>query len=127
MFWPMDGTLQLKYTLASEMSNILKGYLDHSQAFPATNLLSRKVIQSIKKARVQQLVNNLFHPLSYRYFSGDFGASSVLWLTAVPQAFDKLTDLVDLLDSVGEILPANYQLVISVCKLLSRTSNSAVV
>ncbi|KAK1378091.1 RNA-binding family protein [Heracleum sosnowskyi] len=45
----------------------------------------------------------------------------------LPQAFDKLSDLVDLVESVMEILPANYQLAISVCKFLSRSSNSAVV
>lgn len=126
MFWLTDGS-QLKDIPASDMLNILKGYLASSNAFPTTKLLSRKFIQSIKKARVQQLVNNMFYPVSSDISLVNLVLQVCYGPLLLPQAFDKLTDLVDLVESVMEILPANYQLAISVCKLLSRTSNPAVV
>lgn len=126
MFRLTDGS-QLKDTPASEMLNILKGYLANSNAFPATELLSRKFIQSIKKSRVQQLVNNVLYPVSSDISLVNLVLQVCYGPLLLPQAYDKLTDLVDLVESVMEILPANYQLAISVCKLLSRTSNSAVV
>ncbi|KAL8103027.1 hypothetical protein AgCh_027530 [Apium graveolens] len=126
MFWLTEDS-QLKNTPASGMLNILKGYLANSNAFPTTELLSRKFIQSIQKARVQQLVNNVFYPASSDISLVNLVLQVCYGPLLLPRAFDKLTDLADLVESVMEILPANYQLAISVCKLLSRTSSSAVV
>lgn len=126
MFWLTDSS-HLKDTPASEMLNILNGYLANSNAFPATELLSRKFIKTIKKSRVQQLVSNLFYPVSSDISLVNLVLQVCYGPLLLPQAYDKLTDLVDLVESVMEILPANYQLAISVCKLLSRISKSTVV
>ncbi|KAE7996818.1 hypothetical protein FH972_001507 [Carpinus fangiana] len=106
------------------IKNVLEGYLDDAYSFLISEPLSRKFINDIKKSRVQQLVSNIFSPVSF-----DFSlVNSILevWYgpSLLPQKFSDSKNLVDFVESILEILPSNYPLAISVCKLLSREYNS---
>lgn len=126
MFWLTDGS-RSKDAPVREVLKILNQYLVDTWALPATELLSRKFIQAIKKPRVQQLVSNLFSPVSVDFSLVNLVLEVWYGPSLLPVVYDKETDLVDLVEAIMEILPANYQLAISLCKLLSKTSSSATV
>ncbi|KAL1806071.1 hypothetical protein ACET3Z_029139 [Daucus carota] len=127
MFLLTNGSQLKDTTPASKMLNFLEVYLANSYTFPTTELLSRKFIQTIKKSRVQQLVSNLFYPVSSDISLVNLVLQVCYGPLLLPQTYDKLTDIVDLVESLMEIFPANYELAISVGKLLSRASSYAVV
>ena len=120
MFMLTDGS-ELRDDLSiNSILKILKGYLVVSRDFPVAEPLSRKFIQTIKKPRVQQLISNLLCPMSL-----DFSLLNLVlevWhgQSLLPKDFTKLKDLVDFVEAVIEISPCNYQLAMSVCKILSR-------
>ncbi|XP_042954237.1 uncharacterized protein LOC122290554 isoform X2 [Carya illinoinensis] len=104
------------------IKNILESYLDDARLFLISVPLSRKFIDDVKKPRVQQLVNNILNPVSF-----DFSLVNLLlevWYgpSLLPK-FGELKNLVDFVEAILEILPSNYPLAMSVCKLLRRNSN----
>ncbi|KAK9283560.1 hypothetical protein L1049_011808 [Liquidambar formosana] len=121
-----SGCSQLKDDASiSELLNILKSYLVDAQVFPVTEPLSRKFIQGISKPRIRQLISNILNPIS-----SDFSLVNLVlevWYgpSLVPRKFNKPKDLVDFVEAIMEIVPSNYELAFSVCKLLSRDLNSA--
>ncbi|KAL7228845.1 hypothetical protein ACSBR2_007518 [Camellia fascicularis] len=122
MFLLANGS-QFKENTPVGMLNILRGYLVDARAFSTYQPLSRKFIQSIKKPIVQQAVSNIWSPVS-----SDFSLVNLVlevWHgpSLLPQTFSKLNDLVDLVEAVMGIIPSNYQLAMSVCKLLSKRSD----
>ncbi|KAK1571340.1 hypothetical protein Q3G72_015369 [Acer saccharum] len=109
--------------LISWQLKLLSRYLDIAQSFPYYEPLPRLFINKIEKPRVQQLVRNLMSPTS-----SDFSLVNLVlevWYgsSLLPQNFSKLKDLVDFVEAVMEIVPSNYLLAFSVCKLLSRGYN----
>ncbi|XP_052204399.1 uncharacterized protein LOC127809565 [Diospyros lotus] len=116
--------LKLEDASSDGILNFLKSYMVDPRAFPSQPL-SRKFIQRIKKPRVRQLVSNIWSGLS----SDSSLVNAVLEVchgpSLLPQTFGKIRDLVDMTESIIDILPSNYQLAMSVCKLLSRRSNPA--
>lgn len=121
MFMLTDGSELRRDASVKSILKFMKGYLAVSQEFPVTEPLSRKFIQTtIKKPRVQQLISNMLCPMSL-----DFSLLNLVlevWhgQSLLPQESSKLKDLVDFVEAVMEISPCNYQLAMSVCKLLSR-------
>ncbi|XP_021771197.1 uncharacterized protein LOC110735323 isoform X2 [Chenopodium quinoa] len=116
--------------LTKDVSNrglidILKGYIIHARAIPVLEPLIRKFIQDIRKPRTRQLVCNMLSPIS----SDSFLVNSVLeiWFgsSLLPPKFDQLKDMVDFVEAILEVSPANCQLVISVCKLVCRDFDSS--
>ncbi|KAM5556297.1 hypothetical protein ABKV19_023939 [Rosa sericea] len=108
----------------SGMEKILKRYIGDAEAFPSSEPLSRQFIADIKKPRVRQLVSNAFSP-----FSSDFAlVNSVLEVLYGPSLLPKKTGetkcLVDFVEAILDITPSNYQLAISVCKLLITGNNA---
>ncbi|XP_019192840.1 PREDICTED: uncharacterized protein LOC109187173 isoform X3 [Ipomoea nil] len=103
---------------------VLRGYLFDTRASLASEPLSRKFIQNIKKPGLKQLVGKLLSPVP----SDPSLVNSILEVlfgpTLLPHTYSKLSDMVDLVESLMEILPSNYHLAISVCKWLSRVSNT---
>ncbi|XP_071934633.1 uncharacterized protein [Coffea arabica] len=108
------GVVHLKGIL-----NILNVHLVDVRASLGAEPLSRDFIQKIKKPVARQLVSKLLSPAS-----ADFSLMSLVlevWygLTLLPRVCDKVTDLVDFVEALMEILPSNYLLAFSVCKKLS--------
>jgi hypothetical protein len=125
MFLLTDESLSREDSPVIEIRNVLEGYLDDAHALPISEPLSRKFIGDIKKQRVQQLLSNILSPVSI----DPSLVNSVLevWYgpSLLPQKVGELKDLVNFVEAILEILPSNYPLAISACKLLSRNYNSA--
>nr|GME20964.1 uncharacterized protein LOC109187173 isoform X1 [Ipomoea batatas] len=103
---------------------VLRGYLFDTRASLASEPLPRKFIQNIKKPGLKQLAGKLLSPVP----SDPSLVNSILEVlfgpSLLPHTYNKLSDMVDLVESLMEILPSNYHLAISVCKWLSRVSNT---
>ncbi|XP_022765189.1 uncharacterized protein LOC111310225 isoform X2 [Durio zibethinus] len=98
----------------------LNMYLDAARSFSVSEPLSRHFISKIEKSRVQQLVRNILSPVS----SDSSLVNLVLevWYgpSLLPQNLTEPKDLVDFVEAILVIAPSNYELVFSVCKMLSR-------
>ncbi|XP_031270397.1 uncharacterized protein LOC116128784 isoform X2 [Pistacia vera] len=103
--------------------NLLKRYLDTARSFPCPKPLPRHFINNIDKPRVRQLVTNLLSPIPTD--SSLVNLVLEVWYgpSLLPQTFCKLKDLVDFVEAIMEIVPSNYPLAFSVCKLLSGGDN----
>ncbi|KAJ7971298.1 putative Zinc finger C3H1 domain-containing protein [Quillaja saponaria] len=109
----------------SGVKKILEIYLgDPCRAFSVSEPLARKFINDIKKPRVRQLVSGVLSPVS-------FDCSLVnlileLWYgpSLLPKTFSDSKYLVDFVEAILEVVPSNFHFAISVCKLLSKSSNS---
>ncbi|XP_058208420.1 uncharacterized protein LOC131321424 isoform X1 [Rhododendron vialii] len=118
---------QLKEEIPSgELSNILKSYvIDVRTSFTTAKPLTREFIENIRKPRVRQLVSNIWSPMSSNISLVNLVLEVWNGPSLLPNTFSKLKDMVDFVEAVMEILPSNYQLAISVCKLLSERSDAA--
>ncbi|KAL3523790.1 hypothetical protein ACH5RR_016624 [Cinchona calisaya] len=106
------------------MLNILNVHLVDTRASLASEPLSRDFLQKIKKPRVRQLVSKLLSPVS-----ADFSLMNMIlevWYgrTLLPHLFDKQREFLNFVEAIMEILPSNYLLALSVCKLLSESGNA---
>ncbi|GAV76080.1 zf-C3H1 domain-containing protein [Cephalotus follicularis] len=120
-----NDELQLKGEASlSWQLKILNGYVNDARAFPVSVPLTRHFMDNIEKPRVCQLITNLLSPISSDYSL----VNSVLevWYgpSLLPQKFSKPKDLVDFVEAILDIVPSNYPLAFSVCKLLSRDYSS---
>ncbi|XP_057487483.1 uncharacterized protein LOC130773556 isoform X1 [Actinidia eriantha] len=121
----LSNDSHFKEGTSSGILSILKGYLVDPRAFPTCQPLSRKFIQSIKKPRVRQLVSNIWSIVSSDFSIINLVLGVCFGPSLLPQTFSKLKDLVDFVEAIMEILPSNYQLAMSICKLLGKCSNPA--
>lgn len=124
LFMLTDESLLKENGSISGIQKILEQCLGDAPAFPTSEPLSRKFVNNIKKPRVRHLVSNVFSPLS-----SDFSVvNSVLevWYgpSLLPEKFSEQKNLVDFVEAILDITPSNYQLAISVCKMLSSGSNA---
>lgn len=120
-----NGSQLMKDVSLCGLVDILKGYVIHAQTIPVLEPLTRNFIQDIQKPRTRQLVRNMLSPIS----PDSLLVNSVLeiWFGSsfLPSNFDQLKDLVDFVEAILEMSPANYQLVLSVCKLVCRDFDSS--
>ncbi|KAJ8562720.1 hypothetical protein K7X08_031172 [Anisodus acutangulus] len=103
----------------------LSGYLADKRASNTSEPLSRQFIQRIKKPRVRQLVGKLLCSVSLESSVVNTVLEAWYGLSLLPEKKDELTNFVDMVESLMEILPSNYHLAICVCKQLTRTSSAA--
>ncbi|KAL5569130.1 hypothetical protein UlMin_025705 [Ulmus minor] len=130
MFSLTDESLLKENASVSGIKSILERYIGDTRTFGDNRTFScpeplpRKFVDKIKKPRVRQLVTNLFTPVS-----PDFSLINlVLEVWHGPSlVFEQFSDpkhLVDFVEVILGICPSNYELAISVCKLLSSRKNS---
>ncbi|KAL2549193.1 putative zinc-finger domain [Forsythia ovata] len=101
---------------------ILNDYLDDAPA--SSEPLSRNFIQKVEKPRLRQLISKLLSPVSSDSSLVNLVLEVLCGPSLLPQMSDKLTDLVDFIETLMEIRPSNYRLAISVCKILSTNSDN---
>ncbi|XP_039051686.1 uncharacterized protein LOC120193179 isoform X2 [Hibiscus syriacus] len=98
----------------------LNMYLEIARYFQVCEPLSRHFITVIEKPRVQQLVRNILSPVS----SDSSLVNLVLevWYgpSLLPQNLTQPKGLVDFVEAILALAPSNYELMFSVCKMLSR-------
>lgn len=113
--------LQLKRDAPSgEQLNILNGYLDDIRSFPAFEPLSREFINNIEKPKIRQLITNILSPVSSDFLLVNLVLEVWYGPSLLPPKLSQPKELVDFVEAILEIVPSNYQLAFSVCKLLSR-------
>ncbi|KAL5992043.1 hypothetical protein ACLOJK_012956 [Asimina triloba] len=108
----------------SDVLNILLGYLADAGCFPVCKPLSRRFDKSIHKPRVRKLINAILGPVSLDCSLMNSILRDLYGPSLLPKNFVKLKDLVDFVEGLMEILPANYQLALSTCRLLTQNPNS---
>ncbi|KAK5835455.1 Golgi to ER traffic 4 [Gossypium arboreum] len=100
--------------------NTLNMYLDTARSFQVSEPLSRHFITEIEKPRVQQLVRNILSPVS----SDSSLVNLVLEVwhgpSLLPQNLTQPKDLVNFVEAILALVPSNYELMFSVCKVLSQ-------
>ncbi|MBA0630366.1 hypothetical protein Godav_002478 [Gossypium davidsonii] len=100
--------------------NTLNMYLDAARSFQVSEPLSRHFITKIEKPRVQQLVRNILSPVS----SDSSLVNLVLEVwhgpSLLPQNLTQPKDLVNFVEAILALVPSNYELMFSVCKVLSQ-------
>ncbi|XP_059666223.1 uncharacterized protein LOC132312029 [Cornus florida] len=123
-FLLMDGSQGKMDAPRSGILKIVKSYLVDARVFHASEPLSRMFIQSTKKP-VQHLISKIWSPVSSDFSLLNLVLESWYGPSLLPQGSSNLKQLVDLVEAIMDIMPSNYQLAISVCKLLNRGSNSS--
>ncbi|XP_038980951.1 uncharacterized protein LOC103716970 isoform X2 [Phoenix dactylifera] len=103
------------------MLDLLSGYLGDSCYLRKSEPLSRRYYQSIRKPRIRQLIDGILGPVSL-----DFSlVNSVLEVcngpSLIPERADEPKDLVNFVESLMEIVPANYQLALVVYRFTARS------
>lgn len=126
LFLLANGSQFEEGTPSSEILNVLKSYLiDVRTSLNAAKPLTRKFIESIRKPKVRQLVSNIWSPMSSDLSFVNLVLEVWNGPSLLSNTFLNLKDMVDFVEAVMAILPSNYRLAMSVCKLLSERSDAA--
>nr|XP_027188819.1 uncharacterized protein LOC101514217 isoform X2 [Cicer arietinum] len=108
------------------IKRILEVYMDgSSQAFLAPRVLTRNFVDNIKKPRVQHLIGNILRPASFDCSLLNLILQSWFDSSLLPQIASDPKHLVDFVEGIMEVVPYNFQLAMSVCKLLSKDYSSS--
>ncbi|KAI4302390.1 hypothetical protein MLD38_038140 [Melastoma candidum] len=120
----VDGSVPKDGAHLSNLLGVLRTYLDCYHEMPVSEPLSKRFVEDVRKPRVRELIKGIFCPVSNDFFVVDIVLEAWWGPTLLPPKFCKVKDLVDLVESVMEISPANYHLAIHVVKYLTREYNS---
>ncbi|XP_010922378.1 uncharacterized protein [Elaeis guineensis] len=101
--------------------DLLSGYLGASCYLRKSEPLSRRYYRTIRKPRIRQLMDGILGPASL-----DFSlVNSVLEVcygpSLIPEWVNEPKDLVDFVESLMEIAPANYQLALVVYRFIAKS------
>ncbi|KAI3937930.1 hypothetical protein MKX01_027857 [Papaver californicum] len=103
--------------------SLLNGYLCDPWFSPVSEPLSRKFCQDIRKPRTRQLVNCMLGSVSRDCSLLNTILNAWYGPLLLPKDFGELKDLVDHVEVLTEIFPANYHLALSACELIIRHHN----
>jgi hypothetical protein len=96
------------------------GHLADHRNLPTRELLSRRFCQNVKKHRLRQLIDDTIGPVP----ADSTLVNSVLEVcfgpTLLPGRIGDLKSLVDFVEAVMEVLPANYRLALAVGRFIVR-------
>ncbi|KAI3897864.1 hypothetical protein MKX03_007082 [Papaver bracteatum] len=102
---------------------LLNGYLCDPRFSPVSEPLSRKFCQDIRKPRTRQLVNCMLGSVSRDCSLLNTILKAWYGPSLLPKEFGELKDLVDHVEVLMEIFPANYHLALSACELIIQHHN----
>ncbi|KAI3995318.1 hypothetical protein MKX01_032120 [Papaver californicum] len=103
--------------------SFLNGYLCDPRFSPLSEPLSRKFCQDIRKPRTRQLVNCMLGSVSHDCSLLNTILKAWYGPLLLPKEFGELKDLVDHVEVLMEIFPANYHLALSACELIIQHHN----
>ncbi|KAK8941156.1 hypothetical protein KSP39_PZI010494 [Platanthera zijinensis] len=122
LFMTSIDTKSQEYFPRGSLSSLLNHYLADPRSSFQLEPLSRKFVQSIKKPRIQQMVNSILGLVSV----GTSLVNSVMEVcygpSFLPEKFNDIKTAVSFLESLLEMVPANYELALSIYKTFSRNS-----
>ncbi|XP_027350072.1 uncharacterized protein LOC113861453 [Abrus precatorius] len=108
------------------IKKILELYLDgSSQDLLVPKVLTRTFVDIIKKPRVRHLIGNILCPVSLDCSLLNLILQSWFGSSLLPQTISDQKHLVDFVEAIMEVVPHNFQLAITVCKLLIKDYNSS--
>ncbi|KAI3879922.1 hypothetical protein MKW98_018161 [Papaver atlanticum] len=102
---------------------LLNGYLCDPRFSSVSEPLSRKFCQDIRKPRTRQLVNCMLGSVSRDCSLLNTILKAWYGPSLLPKEFGDLKDLVDHVEVLMEIFPANYRLALSACELIIQHHN----
>lgn len=105
---------------------LLHGYLADSRSATMLEPLSRRYFRCIKRPRLQQLLTNILGPVSRDFTLLNSALEACYGTCLLPEILDDQKAFVDFVESLMEIMPANYRLALSVCKLTTNFCNPSV-
>ncbi|WVZ90792.1 hypothetical protein U9M48_037056 [Paspalum notatum var. saurae] len=118
-------TLELEKSLSSTDDqtratfNLIIGYLADHRNLPTRELLSRRFCQNVKKLRLRQLIDDTIGPVP----AESSVINSVLEIcfgpSLLPKKIGDVKSLVDFVETVMEVLPANYSLGLAVGRFVA--------
>ncbi|KAF6163576.1 hypothetical protein GIB67_022141 [Kingdonia uniflora] len=120
-----DFSDQMEDANGSRVLSLLNSYLVDARALPVSDLLSRKFCQNVRKPRNRQLINNILGPISSDYSLLNLVLEAWYGPSLLPERFVELKDMVDFVEALMDYFPSNYQLAMSVCKFITKYSNSS--
>ncbi|KAF7063921.1 hypothetical protein CFC21_070384 [Triticum aestivum] len=101
-------------TQARATLNLISGYLADLRNLPVKELLSRRFIQNVKKHKLRQLIDDTIGPASADSSVINSTLEVCYGQSLLPEKIGGVKYLVDFVESVMEVLPANYRLALAV-------------
>lgn len=99
--------------------DLIRVYLKDARTRPARKILSRKFYQDIKETRTRQLLDEWLGPVSDDYSLINSILEMCYGEMLIPEN-SGIKELVNLVESVTQISPANYRFALSVCRFVIR-------
>lgn len=97
--------------------DLIEFYLRDARTRPVRKVLSRKFYQDIKKTRTRQLLDEWLGPVSDDYSLINSVLEMCYGESLIPEK-SGIKELVNLVESVTQISPANYRFALSVCRFV---------
>lgn len=119
-----EGLETIKNGFDTRMLQVLDKCFQESQLFPVAKPLSRAFSEKIKKPKIRLFIDNLLGPIPLD--SSLLNSVIETWYgpSLLPRNFGALKDLVDFVEGLLELAPANLNLVLSISRLIGQRYNS---
>ncbi|KAL6622442.1 hypothetical protein ACP70R_032321 [Stipagrostis hirtigluma subsp. patula] len=98
--------------------SLITGYLADHRNMPTRELLSRRFCQNVKKHSLRQLIDDTIGPASLDSSLINSVLEVCFGPSLLPEKIGDVKYLVDFVESVMEVLPANYRLALAVGKFV---------
>uniref|UniRef100_A0A1D1XR75 60S ribosomal protein L10 n=2 Tax=Anthurium amnicola TaxID=1678845 RepID=A0A1D1XR75_9ARAE len=119
-----SGSIPLIDRPHTAILDLLDNYLRDIRSCSTLEPLSRRFYWSVKKPKLRQLISSLLGPVSLDFSLLNSVLEVLYGPSLLPETFEAPKDLVDYVESLITIIPANYRLALSVynfiCKNCSR-------
>ncbi|PKA63247.1 hypothetical protein AXF42_Ash017715 [Apostasia shenzhenica] len=102
----------------------LSCYLSDHRSSLDLQPLSRRFTRTIKKPRILQMVNNTLGPVSRDTSLLNSVLETCYGPSLLPEKFNDIKFVIDFVDSLMEVFPANYGLALSLCRIISQHFSS---
>ncbi|XP_049933710.1 uncharacterized protein LOC116254780 isoform X2 [Nymphaea colorata] len=102
-----------------KLFSLLYGYIVAARSYPSPEPLSRRFLSCIKKSRLRQLITNMMGPVSLD--SSVVNSILKCWYSPslLPDEYGDFKALTDFVETLMDVLPANYKLALSICKWIA--------
>lgn len=119
-----EGFETIKNGFDTRMLQVLDKCFQESQLFPVAKPLSRAFSEKIKKPKIRLFIDNLLGSIPVD--SSLLNSVIDIWYgpSLLPKKFGALKNLVDFVEGLLELAPANLNLVLSISRLIGQRYNS---
>ncbi|XP_040385183.1 uncharacterized protein LOC102700851 isoform X2 [Oryza brachyantha] len=109
---------------AQSTFSLISGYLVDQRNLPMKDLLSRRFMKNVKKHRLRKLIDDIIGPTSADSSLINAVLEVCYGPSLLPEKIVEVKNLVDFVESVMEVLPANYRLALAVGKFVVKHCSS---